>query len=1272
MFRSGKSLFPVLLPALLLCACTSDSTVEPRDCTRFDTECSRGVNNDDGTCRVEPINEGEECNDRDRCTVDDACRQGECAGTPMSCFELENECNLGVCEDGECMSVAKDDGTPCPSETSECRVGACAAGECQGTDKPDGTPCNNGDWCTDPDACTGGECLGPARDCSDGLDCTDDTCDPDRFACDHAAVAGSCFIDGACHADGDPNPANPCQECISGTAGDQWTNDDTNACDDGNACTSPDYCQAGVCLGTPQPGCCATNSDCDDSHDCTDDVCNPADGTCSNPVITGFCLIGATCYADGTANPANPCQECQNSGSPTGWSNNTDPCDDGIYCTGNDRCADGACQGTTGVVCDDGLDCTTDTCNETGQSCGYSVDPGYCLIGNACIAEGTANPANPCQECMSASSQTDWSNDDSNTCDDGNTCTDPDFCSAGACTGTPVPNCCNGPADCSDGKDCTDDVCDVPSGTCSNPVLAGYCHIGGACYDDGDPNPNNPCQVCTVSAAQESWSAGPDGIECGGVCQHCQAGACINIPDTGDSDPFGECPACRVCNGLGGCRNATDGTDPKDECTAGECQNDNCLAGSCGPAAGTPCTDTTPADCNAAQCDAAGACVQDYAREPAGTGCDDGDTCTDPDACNALGQCIGTPLAPVPDPDSPVSATSLCLTTGTGAVAAVRVDLQDLSAGPISGATVTIDSPAAAWSGPVVESSALPGTYFRMLPAPAAPGSATVTVTAATGSGGCSTAPATLNGSVTIQFVGPATANTGGCSPLDGNLRVKVTAAEDGSAVAGAYVMVGAAEAAVFDDDFENVLAGSPTLNNTGTTDANGIIEFADLGTALDGPRMVTVGYDNRSYLTLVDADASDLVLPIEPIVGPPARSQIDGRLTGSITSGGNNILDVGMVLTEFDIADLARFKLESMIAQEEDCWLAADHWLAGEFWVEMPVNLYIPQQQESYLGPLTIFEHRYKTIPIPDGSVDHHIVGLHGTAPWDQVSDLLIGGSGGLGDVIPLLDVYDIGVITRTINGDQSGVDIDMNTSLNENVNCTIANKPAGSDSLCLALGDWNGTTGDGPMFIMGFRQLIAGQGMITSVPAQGDFSGIGYLGLGVAAFLDASDWRGHATSGVIDRTGTSFDGSGGTLTFNDFMDITELIRANRTYSWDSVDMGTNAHYTEHDLDLVTFIEYVPSPGNCDSSTTEDIWRSTYWKILTPAATLGFTLPDLPAGWPRRADGGLAAPAADERLTWSFVAYHLGLLSAFDFNAFDFVNALQSVTHTSTNFVDF
>ena len=86
MFRAGKSLFPSLFAVLLLTSCSSDTTIQPSDCTKFDTQCSKGVNNDDGTCRIEPINAGEECDDHDRCTVDDACRQGECRGAPMDCL----------------------------------------------------------------------------------------------------------------------------------------------------------------------------------------------------------------------------------------------------------------------------------------------------------------------------------------------------------------------------------------------------------------------------------------------------------------------------------------------------------------------------------------------------------------------------------------------------------------------------------------------------------------------------------------------------------------------------------------------------------------------------------------------------------------------------------------------------------------------------------------------------------------------------------------------------------------------------------------------------------------------------------------------------------------------------------------------------------------------------------------------------------------------------------------------------------------------------------
>ena len=50
-----------------------------------------------------------------------------------------------------------------------------------------------------------------------------------------------------------------------------------------------------------------------------------------------------------------------------------DPCDDGDPCTADDRCgSDGKCKGTP--LCDDGVDCTVDSC-QAGGGCTHVVDP---------------------------------------------------------------------------------------------------------------------------------------------------------------------------------------------------------------------------------------------------------------------------------------------------------------------------------------------------------------------------------------------------------------------------------------------------------------------------------------------------------------------------------------------------------------------------------------------------------------------------------------------------------------------------------------------------------------------------------------------------------------------------------------------------------------------------------------------------------------------------------------------------------------------------------
>jgi hypothetical protein len=134
---------------------------------------------------------------------------------------------------------------------------------------------------------------------------------------------------------------------------------------------------------------------------------------------------------------------------------------------------------------------------------------------------GTPNPANACQVCRSGN---DWSPStalDCSTSEAIRVCCNGVCCEAGAC--------------CGENGECGFDAC-TPQG----------CVINGQQFEDGQENPNNPCQVCRLAVSTTSWTAqfgacGPTGEQfcCAGVC--CELGACCNTADTCDFD------ACETC-----------------------------------------------------------------------------------------------------------------------------------------------------------------------------------------------------------------------------------------------------------------------------------------------------------------------------------------------------------------------------------------------------------------------------------------------------------------------------------------------------------------------------------------------------------------------------------------------------------------------------------------------------------------------------------------------------------------------------------------------------
>ncbi|MEW5853120.1 MAG: hypothetical protein AB2A00_30330 [Myxococcota bacterium] len=127
------------------------------------------------------------------------------------------------------------------------------------------------------------------------------------------------------------------------------------------------------------------------------------------------------------------------------------PCDDGNACTTGDSCVDGECLGVP-LTCDDGVDCTVDTCDAVRGCQAVPVDAACatdepcvsarCDVTAGCVRTPSAD-GSPCggvDECRSVSFCVSGSCrtlpvPDGMPCDDHNECTSDDACSDGACVG---------------------------------------------------------------------------------------------------------------------------------------------------------------------------------------------------------------------------------------------------------------------------------------------------------------------------------------------------------------------------------------------------------------------------------------------------------------------------------------------------------------------------------------------------------------------------------------------------------------------------------------------------------------------------------------------------------------------------------------------------------------------------------------------------------------------------------------------------------------------
>lgn len=135
--------------------------------------------------------------------------------------------------------------------------------------------------------------------------------------------------------------------------------------------------------------------------------------------------------------------------------NSDSDCSDYIYCNGIEKCINGRCIKEP-VICDDGKECTEDTCNETTKSCVFIPHNELC---------DDQNPCNGIERCEPSQAPHD----------------DPSGCVAG----TPIV--CSD----TDNNECTQEFCNPSTGRCEWKLKD----------SDGDSHGDINCTVCDQSGS---------------------------------------------------------------------------------------------------------------------------------------------------------------------------------------------------------------------------------------------------------------------------------------------------------------------------------------------------------------------------------------------------------------------------------------------------------------------------------------------------------------------------------------------------------------------------------------------------------------------------------------------------------------------------------------------------------------------------------------------------------------------------------------------------
>lgn len=383
---------------------------------------------------------------------------------------------------------------------------------------------------------------------------------PGEDSVETGADATDATVDASTQADGQSDSASEdtAAPAIVSCEGKCGLKLETNPCHCDHACVGRNDCCPDF-----QGACgCESKAQCDDGNDCTTDSCQDARGGakfCKQVPFFGCCNSDAECGAAGQ----NKCIK------PT--------------------CLQGSCTDVQ-KDCDDGVDCTIDSCDPATGECKHKLSAVKCLVDGACHGAGASKPGSGgCMLCQPDKDQNAWTAK-------AGTCLVDGLCKKSGEKATTAPDECR--------------VCNPAVSGDTWSVSSGSCYIDGKCFAGGAGDPKNPtCATCQPSKNPKAWSGVAGKCAVDGVCY-----------DTGAGDPKLDCAVCDPAT-------SSSSLTPK----TGWCVIDGaCVQGGASKPGSFGCQ-----TCNAATSPST------WTSAKTGSTCSDDDACTISTTCSATGTCVG-------------------------------------------------------------------------------------------------------------------------------------------------------------------------------------------------------------------------------------------------------------------------------------------------------------------------------------------------------------------------------------------------------------------------------------------------------------------------------------------------------------------------------------------------------------------------------------------------------------------------------------------------------